>query len=146
MDVTFNKVYEGEQISRTIRMMSVQEKTLFTYADNEAHIQGHYFNGELTSTLHVDLFVWWQALLKRYQLNILYYNRHNTSVDCDYEIWSYDYTFSKAVISAWTSWVFILVTMKFEYTGMCRITAFRSTTYRVYNGGPIRLWYYNIIL
>jgi hypothetical protein len=96
-------------------MMCVQQKTLFTYADNEAHMQGHYFNWELTSTLHLDLFVGWQALLKMHQLKIFYYNSQNTWVDCDYEIWSYDYTFSKAVVSAWTLCMFILVTLKFEY-------------------------------
>jgi hypothetical protein len=57
MDVTFNRVYEGEQVSRTVGMMSVQEKTLFTYANNEAHIPGHYFCGEITSNLHIDHFV-----------------------------------------------------------------------------------------
>lgn len=117
MDVTCNKVYDGEQIYRTSDIMYVQEKTLFTYADNEARIQGHYFNWELTSTLHVDHFVGWQALLKMHQLKIFYYNSQNTWVDCDYEIWSYDCTFSKAVISACTFWVFILVTLKFEYIG-----------------------------
>jgi hypothetical protein len=34
--------------------MYVQEKALFMYADNEAHMQGHYFNWELTSTFHDD--------------------------------------------------------------------------------------------
>jgi hypothetical protein len=29
---------------------------------------------------------------------------------------------------------------------MRRITTFRSTTGHIYDGGPIRLWYYNIIL
>jgi hypothetical protein len=31
-------------------------------------------------------------------------------------------------------------------TGMRRITTFQSTTDRIDDGGPIRLWYYNIIL
>lgn len=98
-------------------MMYIQEKTLFIYAGNEAHMQGHYFNWELTSTLYVDLFVGWQTLLKMHQLKIFYCDSRNTWVDCDYEIWSCDYTFSKAVISAWTFWVFILVTLTFDCIG-----------------------------
>jgi hypothetical protein len=78
MDVIFNKVTVGEQIYRTSDMVYVQEKNLFTYADNEAHIRGYYFNWELTSTLHVGLFVGWQALLKMCQLKIFYYNSQNT--------------------------------------------------------------------
>jgi len=98
-------------------MMHIQEKTLSMYADNEALMQGHYFNWELTSTLYVDLFVGWQTLLKMHQLKIFYCDSRNTWVDCDYEIWSCDYTFSKAVISAWTFWVFILVTLTFDCIG-----------------------------
>lgn len=38
------KFKKGEQIYRTSDMMYVQEKTLFTCADNEVHVQGRYFN------------------------------------------------------------------------------------------------------
>jgi hypothetical protein len=34
----------------------------------------------------------------------------------------------------------------YNYTGMRRVTTFRSTTDRIYDGGPIILLCYNIIL
>jgi len=40
-----------------------------------------------------------------------------------------------------------LAPQKYEWhsatTGMRRVTTFRSTTDRMYDSGPIRLWYYN---
>jgi hypothetical protein len=57
--------------------------------------------------------------------------------------WVPSYTTVKTENSSFHWFWFLIMSLN---TGMRCITAFWSTTDRIYDGGPIRLWYYNIIL
>jgi len=61
---------------------------------------------------------------------------------CEFQMWTWRFGEGKISCLFVPDRVYIYI---YIYIGMRRITTFRSTTDRIYEGGPIRLWFYNII-